>query len=399
MKKDPSLRSQLRSYQRLMDISRDLASILEVDSLLDKIVHIAIELCSARAASILLFNENSRQLYFQTTTNLEKPMMRGINVPLEGSIAGWVVLNKQPVIIPDVHQDHRFFYRVEQATQFITTSLMAVPLITKGKVLGVLEVLNKEDGEFTLKDQEVMMVLGAQAAVAIENARLFQQSDLVADLVHELRTPLASISTAAYLLQRPEISEPQRTKLSATIHSEAQRLNEMASSFLDLAWLESGRAAFHPTLFDLYPLLEECRIVIQNKADHKKVHLSMNIPAELPLIEADRGKVKQVLLNLLSNAVKYNYPEGSVELSARIVNQEMHVCVADTGIGIPSESMPRLFERFFRVHGSERYADGTGLGLSICKQIIDAHRGRIKVQSIPGDGTTFSVFLPLRQPH
>ncbi|HVN53601.1 MAG TPA: ATP-binding protein [Anaerolineaceae bacterium] len=397
MVKPSSYPTRIQRYQRLIEISRDLASILDLDVLLKRIVSVAAELSNAQEASILLYDESSYQLYFQAATNMDESMMRGISVPLEGSIAGWIITNRKPVIVSDVHRDPRYFGNVEEATQFMTSSLIGVPLINKDRVLGVLEVLNKKEGQFFTEDEDILMVLAYQAAVAIDNARLFQQSDLIAELVHELRTPLASLNTASYLLLRPEISEQQRHKLATTIHSETQRLNDMASSYLDLARLESGRAAFHPALFDLSLLIDECRGVIQTRAEEAHLTIQIDLAPGLPRIEADRDKIKQVLLNLLSNAVKYNRPQGNVTIQAHSMEKEIVLVVKDTGIGIPPDELPHLFEKFFRTRGAERVASGTGLGLSICKHIIDSHGGRIEVQSKINEGTTISITLPLRQ--
>jgi len=222
---------RLDSYLRLIDISRDLASTLDLDVLLDRIVNAAADITSAEAASILLYDTTSRQLYFQVATNIDEPTMRGLVVPLEGSIAGWIVTKQKPLRIDDVHEDSRHFGDIEQSTGFPTKSILGIPLVTKNKVVGVLEVLNKKEGNFTSSDENLLTVLGAQAAVAIENARLFQQSDLISEFVHELRTPLASLSTATYLLLRPEMSREQQEQIVSNIHNETIRLNSLASSF------------------------------------------------------------------------------------------------------------------------------------------------------------------------
>ena len=232
---------RLDGYRRLIEIARDLASTLDLDILLERIVRAAAEVSGSEAASILLYDNLTRQLYFQVATNLDEPTMRGVIVPLEGSIAGWIVINRKSVRIINAHEDPRFFGTVDQLTGRPTQSLLGVPLITKNKVVGVLEALNKEHGKFTEGDESMLSVLGAQAAVAIENARLFQQSDLISEFVHELRTPLASLSTATYLLLRPEMSREQQEQIIHNIHGETLRLNSLASSFLDLARLESGR--------------------------------------------------------------------------------------------------------------------------------------------------------------
>src|SRR5574341_17426 len=385
---------RLGGYRRLIEIARDLASTLDLDILLQRIVHAAAEVSGSEAASILLYDNLTRQLYFQVATNLDEPTMRGLVVPLEGSIAGWIVINRKAVRITDAHEDERFFGTVDQVTGRPTHSLLGVPLITKNKVVGVLEALNKEKGKFTEGDESMLTVLGAQAAVAIENARLFQQSDLISEFVHELRTPLASLSTATYLLLRPEMSREQQEQIIHNIHNETLRLNSLASSFLDLARLESGRVQFRKTNFNITDLLYECMDIMSSKADEEKVRVRIEAPDGLPAFDADRDKVKQVVLNLLSNAIKYNRPNGQVVMSAGASEDETFICVQDTGLGIPEDAMAHLFEKFYRVRETEGKTAGTGLGLSICKQIVQGHGGRMEVKSKLGSGTSFTVHLP-----
>ncbi len=389
---------RLDGYRRLIDIARDLASTLDLDTLLNRIVRAAEDITDAEAASILLYDDVAHELYFQVATNLDQPTMRGLVVPIEGSIAGWIVTNRKPVRIADVHQDPRYFSNIESATQFTTRSLLGVPLITKEKVVGVLEVLNKKEGEFTETDENLLSVLGAQAAVAIENTRLFQQSDLISEFVHELRTPLASISTAAYLLLRPEISREQHDQIVRNIHSETLRLNALASAFLDLARLESGRVQFQYSEFNVADLLAECKDIMQSKASENRIRVIIEAADNLPPLHADREKIKQVIMNLLSNAIKYNRPNGSVILRAEADHESTRIIVQDTGIGIPEDALPHLFEKFFRVREVEGKVTGTGLGLSICKQIVQGHGGRIEVKSKLGVGTEFTVILPRRRP-
>ncbi|GAB1472260.1 hypothetical protein MASR2M66_31380 [Chloroflexota bacterium] len=385
---------RLDSYRRLIDISRDLASTLDLDILLSRIVHAAAEISGAEAASILLYDEASRQLYFQVSTNMDESTRRGITVPLDGSIAGWIVTNRKPVRITNAHEDERFYSNVEAVTGLSTESLLGIPLITKNKIVGVLESLNKHRGSFTEQDESLLLVLGAQAAVAIENTRLFQQSDLISEFVHELRTPLSSLSTATYLLLRPEMSQEQRDQIINNIHSETMRLNALASAFLDLARLESGRVQYRKTVFSLADLMYEAKDIMSSKSIEDNIHLRVESPEGLPLVDADRDKIKQVFLNLISNAIKYNRPNGSVLMRAEVQDNEVKVMIQDTGIGIPDESLPHLFQKFFRVREHESRASGTGLGLSICKQIVNGHGGRIEVKSKIGVGTVFMIYLP-----
>jgi len=379
-------------YKRLIDISRDLASTLELDPLLNRIIYAARDITESQAASILLYDFTARELYFQVATNMD-PMMRGLAIPMD-SIAGWILTNKQAVRIADVSKDTRHFKKVSKTLSVDTHSLIGVPLIVKDKVIGVLEVINKAEGEFDQSDEDLLTVIGAQAAVAIENTRLFQQSDLIAEFVHELRTPLASLSTATYLLLRPEISHEQSQQITSNIHSETLRLNALASAFLDLARLESGRVQFQKSSFKLQPLFEECATTMRSKADETQITIELDVPATMPDVVGDRDKIKQVLLNLISNGIKYNRPNGKVVVSAGVDEKTWFMSVSDTGYGIPEEAIPNLFQKFYRVKGMETKVGGTGLGLSICKGIIQGHGGQITVKSKIQVGTIFTAVIP-----
>ena len=385
---------KLQQYEHLISILRDLASTLDLDNLLQKIVNVAAELSNSQAASILLYDEVNQQLFFQTATNAEnEPQLMGIVVPTH-SIAGWVALNRQPVIVADVHQDKRFFNQIEKDLNFPTQSILAIPLIAKEKLIGVLEVLNKNLGTYVPKDQEILMILGAQAAIAIENTRLFQQSDLISELVHEIRTPLTSINTIAYLLQQSDIDCDERGRLAQIIREESQRLSRMTSQFLDLSRLESGRTGFDHIRFSLPELLRECAQSLQPEAEKYGLQLTIETQDTQFEIEADRDKIKQVILNLLSNAIKYNRENGTIILHSHHDEDWTILSVQDYGMGIPEEEIPELFKKFFRSEHTKSKKPGTGLGLSICKRIVESHGGNISVKSQMGEGSTFTVRLP-----
>lgn len=393
--KSENLQKTLHVYQRLLDVARDLATTLDLDVLLNRIVLLAAELNEAEDASILLYEPRKQQLFFQASTDRENAVkMRGITVPAE-SIAGWVALHREPVIVTDVQQDSRFFRNIDRVLQFNTRSIVAVPMIHKGELIGVLEVLNKRTHTFTPLDQEILTILAGQASVAITNARLFQQSDLIAELVHELRTPLSSINTIASLLQRQGVPEAQRISLAQTMQTEASRLNELSSSYLDLASLESGRYQFKQAPFDPQGLLRESCEIIQSMAEAREITLELQIPPGIPAITGDRDKIKQVLLNLLTNAVKYNRAGGSIIASIRKKQDRLWFSVQDTGLGIPANLRPQLFAKFFRANPSDPLIQGTGLGLYISKLIIENHGGGIEVASQENAGTTFQFYLPL----
>jgi signal transduction histidine kinase len=391
--------AQLKRMQRLIELSETLNSTLDHHRLLRNIIEAARELTGSEAASIMLADTQSDELRFEATTNIEAAQMEGLVIPVEGSLAGWVFTNRQPLLVPDTARDPRWNRTVDSKVQFVTRSVLGVPLVSRDKAIGVLQALNKHEGTFTDDDTDLMQTLAAQATVAIVNARLFQQSDLISEMVHEIRTPLSSIMATARLLQRPDLPEDKRAPLILTVQRETERLNTMASDFLDMARLESGRMRFKLEPFNLTELIHESVDVVRPQASARNVTLALRLDPVLTTINSDRGKLKQVLLNLLTNAVKYNREHGTITVTAGPVGASREVCVnvADTGKGIPPEALKLVFQKFYRVPDSEGYATGTGLGLSVAKKIVEVLGGEMKVESEVGVGSTFSFVLPLRQ--
>jgi len=378
--------------ERLIEISRSLNSTLSLRPLLNRIVAAARGLTRTEAASILLLDRRSGQLYFEAATNM--PGVRSIVVPMEGSIAGWVVQTGEPLVVPDVREDPRFYHQADEQSDFTTDSILAVPMIARDNVIGALEVVNKVGGtEFTDEDVELLTVLSGQAAVAVQNSMLFQQSDLVAEIVHEMRTPLVSIVGYADLMQQSGATLSQCVQFAEIIQSEADRLNGLASDFLDLARLESGRASLNQATLDMGTVIHMAVNVLMPQADEEKIGLSLDVPADLPSVVGDAQRLHQALLNLLGNAVKYCDAGDSVTVAARAEEGRLVVTVSDTGPGIPGEALPHIFERFYRV--VEGQAPGSGLGLTITQRIIEAHGGGIMVDSEEGSGTTFRFTLPI----
>jgi signal transduction histidine kinase len=384
----------LKRYARLLELTSDLTSTLELSTLLQHIVEAAQELTETEVASLLLYDPKTEHLYFEAATSPIEEAITSTSVPVSNSIAGWILTNQKPLLVEDADNDTRFFNDVDILTSFKTKSILGAPLITKDKTLGVIEVVNKRQGNFQDEDLRMLQGLAAQAAIAIQNTRLFQQSDLVAEMVHELRTPLASLMAAVHLMKRPELAEDQRHQLSNTVFNEVYRLNDMTSDFLELARLESGRVRFARKTVKLSELIQECVEIMQPQADAEGVKLSAGLPDDDLAVRGDRNRLKQLLLNLLSNAIKYNVKEGDVDIRLSQQDQVARIAVVDTGVGIPSESLLHIFERFYRVPGKEGAVTGTGLGLAIAKRIAENHRGSIEVESIPGRGSTFTVLLP-----
>ena len=391
-------------YARLMEVSRILGSTHDLRTLLRRIIVAACELTGTEAAHILLIDPRSGELRLEASTHIDPAQRDAIVVPKDGSIAGWIVSHNQPLLIPDVSQDPRDASRLDEHSAIVTRSLLGVPLITRDRTLGVLEAVNKLSGGFTSDDTDILVTLASQASVAIETARLFQQSDLISEMVHELRTPLASLAATSAILLRHELPSDRRNDLIRTIQQETARLTDMTSDFLDLSRLESGRAHFSRESFPMPELAQECVAIVLPQAQERGIRCQLELPTgrpSCPPVSGDRAKVKQVLLNLLTNAIKYNREGGSITVRGECRRKRtaarrpcFEVTVADTGRGIAPENLRHIFGKFYRVPDAEGWTQGTGLGLAIAKKIVEAHDGEIDVQSEVGVGTTFRFTLP-----
>jgi signal transduction histidine kinase len=387
----------LARYERIIEISQQLNSTLDHNALLQRIIAAAMELTNSETASILLIDPTTGELRFELAPNIDSTQIDSLVVPMEGSIAGWVVTHGEARVIEDVRSEPNFFRNVDDRLQFQTHNILAVPLRTHNKVIGALEALNKRDGEpYNGEDIKILTTLAVQAAIAIENARLFQQSDFMAEMVHELRQPLMALKASAALLLRPNLPSGSLSDIVQTLQSETDRLIHMTSDFLDLARLESGRTKLDLSHFDLNKLFRECLDVVFHQAEARgiTIHLTDNNFE----INGDRGKIKQVLLNLLTNAVKYNRDNGEIRIEARLVRTHgdvfVELSVTDTGFGISKDNQKGMFQKFFRASDTAGHIQGTGLGLAIAKRIVESHGGAIWLESEPNVGSTFYLTLP-----
>lgn len=385
----------VKRMERVIAVSQTLAATLEQDRLLKLVIEAARDLAGSEAASILLLDPLSSELHFEASTTVQPSKLAGLVVPLEGSVAGWIVSNRETLLVPDTSREPRWNPSVDNQIAFASRSIVGVPLIAHGQILGALEAINKVEGEFDADDVSTLQWLAALAAVAIVNARLFQQSDVVAEMVHELRTPLSALMAVGNLLVRPGVTEEKRLELVSVLQRETGRLAQLTTGFLDMARLESGRVRVAFRRLGLKDIIDECVGVVEAQAAEHGVSLVVDVPPDLPQVESDRDLIKQVLLNLLTNALKYNHQGGQVRVSAAAAPAHLRVRVSDSGVGIPPASVSRLFEKYYRAPGSEARA-GTGLGLPIAKRIIQALGGKIGLESTGPAGSTFYFELPIR---
>jgi two-component system sensor histidine kinase GlrK len=231
------------------------------------------------------------------------------------------------------------------------------------------------------------------------------KADFVSNITHDLKTPLASITEANNLLAEGIGGplSPEQKRLLAIIREDAARLLRLVESIIDLSRMEAGLLRYEFVPSDIAGVITEAVDAVRLLADSRKIAVSVSHAAGLPAVAIDRAKLMQGLINLLGNAIKFTPEGGSVQVRARTFDREqaadsrfLEIAVADTGVGIPSEDLPRIFDKFYQ--GREGVQKrGSGLGLAIARHIIEAHGGTISAASAPAGGSTFYILLPLRQ--
>ena len=223
------------------------------------------------------------------------------------------------------------------------------------------------------------------------------KSDFFSSMSHELRTPLTSIKEGISLLQDGvggTITDKQK-RLLAILSEESKRLIHLVNSFLDLSKMEAGMLIYTFEQGSLAPLIERATMEMIPIIEARKITLKTKIEEKLPVITMDRERILQVLRNLIGNALKFTPEGGQVRVSARHINREVEISVADTGPGIPKENLTAIFEKFHQAHlKNSNKIEGTGLGLAIVKNVITAHGGRVWAESEPGQGSSFTFVLP-----
>jgi PAS domain S-box-containing protein len=283
-------------------------------------------------------------------------------------------------------------------------SVIVVPMRARGRTVGSISLVRGHGAAYGEAELEVAVELARRAALALDNAALYEQAraairsreEVLAVVSHDLRNPLNAVLLAAVILD--EYTEPERwnerERLQLrTIRHSAEQMTTLIHDLVEVVALEAGTRVLHLEPIDVGALLRSGAEMYAGLAAEQEVALRVDAPPELPDVRADRARLLQVLSNLVGNALKFTPAGGAVRVGAEGAGEAVRFWVSDTGRGIDPEHLPRLFERFWQARRGDR--QGLGLGLSIAKAIVDAHGGRIWAESTPGAGSTFSFTLPI----
>ncbi|MBP2651318.1 MAG: yycG 6 [Firmicutes bacterium] len=400
------LSKQEAILKRLYNFSQSLTSTLDLEPLLNTVLASIVEEAGAEVGAILLYNQETKTLKIRTATGLTQTEDLSSWQLGEGLLG--LAAQKKRMLVANYGEGQLKTKGLHGILAL--ASEIYLPMVVNDNLLGVITVGRLDGDKFNSEEQQFLTTLADQAAVALDNAithldtrqTLLQiqeldhlKSELINTVSHELRTPLASILGFAELLLKKTNSPARATKYLETIYNEAVRLTGLINNFLDLQRMEAGRLEFTKSTVDLGRLINKNVELYQ--AQSSQHNLIEDIEDGLPLVRVDAERIDQVLGNLLSNAIKYSPSGGNVVVRAFCSSSDMvEVEVEDYGLGIPEDAQDNLFQPFFRVDNSDRrQIGGTGLGLAISRKIIRAHGGELKVRSVHGQGSIFTISLPI----
>jgi len=406
---ETEIREKTRKIARLVEISAILNSTLKPDVLLQNILQSAAELLECSVISILLYDERVNELRFAATTSVNIDQLEQIPVPLENSLAGTIYTENRHLVINNTKDDPRHYNEVGEEVGLEVDSLLGVPMRIMDRVTGVIEALNKKEGEFTDFDVSLLLVIASQAAISIHNANLIQalqkanvelsqadklKRDLMAVASHELRTPLGNILGYATLLHEDAI-EPNKP-LAESILKASTKLRAVLDDIANMNLLYTGEADLDLTNTTLQQVIAYAREEVSQTVAKEDLRVTYLLPEDPIPLEIDLPKMSVVFVNLLLNAIRFTPKEGEITLSVEDRKDEVLVSIADTGKGIAEENLEKIFEVFFQEedHMTRRYG-GLGLGLSIARGLVTLHGGKIWAESEGlNQGSVFQVVLP-----
>ena len=398
-------------FTRLVEASRVLNSTGELHELLSFIIGEAAALTGARAASVLLLDPHTRELHFRATSDKAHLGILDVPVPLKNSVAGDIFRNDRPLIVEDAGNDPRWNPMADETVGFRTDSILGVPMHDiNGQPTGVLEALNKRDGAFDERDMETLSTLADLAGVAVARARLVAElrqanrqlseldqlkSKFIAIASHELRTPLSVILAFVSSLREQADNPRTAAKLDHVLDA-AVRLRSLIQDMLNLQYVDTGESRLNLEIFDLTQVVASVLEGRRDTAEAKKQQVKVRKPQDPMIVRGDRGAMDVVIGNLLNNAIKFTPEGGKIRVAIEEHGDEVWLRVRDSGIGIPSEKLDLIFNRFYQVEPHLRRShEGLGLGLAVARDLLEAQYGRIWARSNPGGGSEFFVALPL----
>ena len=412
------LQQRADDLEYLNAIGQVVSSSLNLTTVLDRVLSSLREMVAYDRASICVVEADMEHLLVITDTS-EAGNQRGHRVPLKGSLRGYVFTSGEPLYIGN-NAAEGLPLPPHRALSEYPTNIVLAPLVVTGQPIGVLSVMGNKANTLTPDDARRIERVAAQVAIAVANARLYERvqgqveelrllnadlaeankhkSVFLATMSHELRTPLNAIIGFAELLYDDIIAEPEERRESLLdILRSGQHLLTLINDVLDLTKVEAGQMTLSPTALDLRHELASVDRIMSPLFAQRLQRYTYTVPPDFPLVFADTGRMRQVILNVLSNANKFTPDGGTITLTASInADTEAQIAIADSGIGIKATDIPLIWQEFRQIDISiNRKYEGTGLGLTLTRRLLALMHGRIWLESTPGIGSTFFLTLPI----
>lgn len=404
-----------RALDTILKFSALLNSSLKIEDVLDHAMQYAEEFIEAEASSIYELDEEKNELFIRLARGEKKRPLEGLKVKVGEGVAGKVVETGEPMVIADVDQDRLFSDRFDKLTGFKTKSVICVPLILRDKPIGALQVLNKRFGDpFTQYDLELLTGMAQQIAIAMENAKLYQQleqkmagmirelkqtqeklilterlaaiGNLVQGVAHEIRNPIMTIGGFAYRIKNAVKDDQKLQKYIEIILDQTERLEHLVRQVRKLADVQTASLSPDNIRSAIAEVLDRFHTI----ASQQGIKIVTEIEKDLPMINMDSLQIVTALSNIIENALEAMPDGGDLDLKVKRRNNLINISVKDTGIGIARDDLNSIYDPFFTSKTM-----GAGLGLTMAHQIIANHNGDIKIRSEFGKGTEVIIRLPI----
>jgi signal transduction histidine kinase len=379
---------------RLQVVSDAALAHLSPDDLLDELLARVRDVLVADTCAVLLFDDETQDLVARAAKGLEEEVEQGVRIPIGRGFAGRIAAEQRPVVIDDV--DHSYVLNPILREKGVK-SLLGAPLITNGRVLGVIHVGTLKHRKFQAGDVELLQVVAQRVALAVDRALVYErvvqltqmQREFIALAAHELRAPAATVYgiAATLYLRQGELAPDVVDELVLNLYQQGERMRKLVEQLLDLSRLDAGGIAVEPRRLALRKHIEEVVAAVA-AIDARAVDIA--VPDDLEVV-VDPSTIERVVANLVSNAMRYGRPP--IVVSAEQSDRHVRIYVEDSGEGVSPEFVPYLFERFRRSDDALSKSVGTGLGLSIARSYARAHGGDVFYR---GDrrGARFELVVP-----
>ncbi len=379
----------------LIEAAKNVNSSLDLDELLRIILETAAEGTNADRGTLYLIDYSRGELWSKV---LQGEAVSEIRLPLGKGIAGYVAQTGETIYTDDAYKDPRFNPEIDRITGYRTRSMLCMPMRNRyGKIIGVFQLLNKENEPFRKEDEEFIDALSAHASIAIENARVAQEmilnerlstvGTMASTILHDIKSPMHTIKIYTEALRNISGNE-EAAELADEVIEQIDRLVNMVQEILDFS---RGVSSTNMRKIQIGELMDKVLTFLDKEIEKQNLKIEKKLDYTGPCV-LDPDKMERVFHNIASNAIDAMSEGGTLTVALTTFDDKLQVIFRDTGTGIPKEVQPRIFDPFF-TFGKKH---GTGLGMSIVKKIIEDHNGIIDFETEEGKGTTFYIYLPLR---